>query len=66
MKRTRLAGATYQKGLSGASVCVTFNVASVNLVFDPSAAIRSISATTSVRACTASVVADSTRKSACT
>src|ERR1700722_6384027 len=66
MKRTRLAGATYQNGLSGASTGVARNVASVNFVFDPSAAIRSMSATASVRACTASVVDDSTRKSAFT
>ena len=59
-----MAGATYQNGLSGASVWVALRVASVNLVFEPSAAMRSMSATTSVRACTASVVDDSTRKSA--
>ena len=64
MKRTRLAGATYQNGLSGASVWVALRVASVNLVFEPSAAMRSMRATTSVRACTASVVDDSIRKSA--
>ena len=56
MNRTRLAGATYQNGLSGASVGVACNVASVNFVFGPSAAIRSMSATASVRAWTASVV----------
>ncbi len=31
MKRTRLAGATYQKGLSGASVRVALSVVSVNV-----------------------------------
>src|SRR3984957_7683350 len=66
MNNTRLAGATYQNGLSGASTGVAFSVESVNDVFDPSAAIRSISATASVLACTASVVDDSTRKSAFT
>ena len=64
MKSTRFAGATYQKGLNGAWVWVACRVASVNLVLVPSAAMRSMSATTSVRACTASVVADSIRKSA--
>ena len=64
MNNTRLAGATYQNGLSGASTGVARSVASVNFVLEPSAAIRSMSATASVLACTASVVDDSTRKSA--
>jgi hypothetical protein len=66
MKSTKLAGATYQNGLNGAPTGVARNVALVNDVLEPSAAIRSMSATASVRACTASVVADSTRKSAFT